>query len=102
MISFVSITNIIIEVMDENEIKKGESDNNNIVEDKSYKPETSQKSEENKVVYDDEDAAQGEKIDANKQKMRKYVTTIIVIVCLIVLAIWAAKSCESSFNAFTY
>ena len=86
--------------MDNNELNKDQSENKT-VEDKSYKPESSEISEENKIIYDDEDAAQG--VDnVNKQKMRKYVTTIIVIVCVIVLAIWAAKSCSSSFNAFTY
>ena len=85
--------------MDNNELNKESQADKNIVDDKTYEPETSQISQENKIVYDDEDAGQAEKLkNADKQKMRKYITTIIVIVCIIVIAIWAAKGCESSFS----
>ncbi len=89
---------IISTIMIDND-KKDEISKDEIEERNAPEKENSEISEENKIKTDDEDASPG--IREQKRRMRNYIITIIVIVCIIVMFIWGVKGCDASFNSFT-
>ncbi len=81
--------------------KKDELSKKDTINDSSFEKETSQISQENKIQTDDEDAGQSEDIVRQKKRMKSYIITIVVIVCLIVIFIWGVKGCSASFDSIT-